>query len=545
MSFCFQKIIIFVLFSITIVNAKYYSLDGTFNVQEIDEETADILKDNDRILAVSQFRDEREATGWTYLTVTTNKNYADWKQAYGIGFLESYHAYELIYASYKNHIEGMEKKGFKGLPSNASDFMSNQYKWAVETAYKNRDDPYWDLVNATIAQFTGIYDGYMRAVQDSGREDLQLTFDQLYLLTYIVDVYDILRKYTGINLYVPSCSALVKLTEDSLYAAHTTWTFFDMLLRTYKIFNFNFKNPLVNIKRISFTSQPGSLPSLDNYYIIDNNRVIAESTLETERDDAFEYLHYDSLPYWIRLTVANLGFTDQKSWADIYLKHRSGTANAQWLIIDFNSYFAFKNDLSKAKDIVWIVEEFYSLTSSQDVTQELLIPQGYVASYNAAYDADIQALSEKPDYTTESRYTLFKKYAPGIKNLEDVKAVIRMNNISDTNDYCLAIAGRCDLSPKETDPWGSIDGKVTSDKFVSDHKMWIVSSPTTSENIPPFTWDDWPNHHVLEIPRVLDFDWVFVDPNRNFSTSSPNFLTQQKSSKNRFHHRSHRKFMHS
>jgi len=524
---CFLQIVLLCL--LAIVNAKYYSLDAHFNVQEINEEIADILKFDDRILAVSQFVDDRNTTGWTYLTVTSNKKYADWAQAYGIGLLESFHTYELIYASFKNRMDGIEKKGFSGLPQNVSDFINNQTKWALETAFKNRGDPYWDLVNATIAQLTGMYDGYVIAVHQAGREDLLLTFEQFYLLTYEVDLYDVLSKFTDVDLHLPSCSFLLKLTDEGLYGSHTTWAGYNMLLRIYKIFNINFNNPLVHTKRISFTSQPGSLPSIDDYYIVDNNRVVTETTLLSENPEVYQFLHYDSLPYWLRVNVANLAFTDQKSWADLYYKYRSGTYNNQWLIIDFNNYNVAKNNLSQAQNIIWMVEEFYGLTSAQDVTQQLLIPQGYVASYNVPYNQTIQNLSQDTtSYTTDPRYTLFKKYAPGIKNFEDFKNVMRMNNISDTQDYCQAIASRCDLSPNQTEPWGAFDCKITSDKWVSDHQIWLISGPTTSENIPPFTWDDWPNYNILETPKVFNFDWVFVDPDRNFSASTSEILTLQK-----------------
>jgi len=49
------------------------------------------------------------------------------------------------------------------------------------------------------------------------------------------------------------------------------------------------------------------------------------------------------------------------------------------------------------------------------------------------------------NYTSDIRAILFDKYAPGIKDWDGFKYVMRLNNYSDTSNYCNAIAARCDL----------------------------------------------------------------------------------------------------
>jgi len=39
-----------------------------------------------------------------------------------------------------------------------------------------------------------------------------------------------------------------------------------------------------------------------------------------------------------------------------------------WLVVDYNRYFEYKNNLKDAKDIIWFVEEFYGYQSVEDVT---------------------------------------------------------------------------------------------------------------------------------------------------------------------------------
>jgi hypothetical protein len=49
-----------------------------------------------------------------------------------------------------------------------------------------------------------------------------------------------------------------------------------------------------------------------------------------------------------------------------------------------------------------MVEEFYFLQAAEDVTQSLLIPQGYVASFNVPYNQSIYNVS---NYTGQYPYT--------------------------------------------------------------------------------------------------------------------------------------------
>jgi len=512
----------------SLIGAKFYSLDIDFKVQEVASEEVERLKIHNRILGVSEFIDNRNTTGWTYYSVFTNGSQPDWLQTYTAGYLESYLAYELVWASYNNRIAGLSKRGFEGLPQNVSNFVKDQTEWAVQMVLQNRDDPYWNLVNATMAQVQGMWAGYQAAALFHRRIDIMLTFEEFYLITYIYDLGDVMAKFTTLDLHELSCSFLLKMTDEGLYASHTTWGGFMQLIRIYRILNLNLNNPIVNTKRMSLASQPGTLSSLDDYYVVDNNRVVTETTIGNANDQMYASIHFDSLPYWLRITVANLAFTDQRSWADVYYKYRSGTYNNQWLVIDFNNYNAFKNNMSQARDIIWMIEEFYNVTSAIDVTQELLVPQGYVASYNVAYNATIQALSQlSTNYTTDSRYHLFKKYAPGIKNFEDFKHVMRMNNFSDTGDYCDAIASRCDLAPDQDYPSGAFDCKVTSSNLALDHKSWIISGPT-AENVPPFDWNNWPSLPMAEMPEVFNFDWVFIDPAHNFTLAETRFISFEK-----------------
>jgi len=522
----FNKILFCLFLVLSAANAKYYSLDIDMNVQEISDDSYETLIGDPRIVATAKFVDHRNISGWTYYTYQVNDDSPDWLQTFSAGYMEGYLAYDLIYDTWNN--QQMYFKEMKADPLFArkvNNFVNSQTAWILQQIAKNPNDNYWNLVNTTMAQVYGMYSGYLVAIAQNHRKDLNLTFEQFYTMTYMSDLFDVMAKFSPTNLKPLKCSFLAKMTNENLFTSHTTWFDYNGLLRTYKILTFNLKNPLVKTKRITFSSQPGYTTSQDDYYTLDNNRFVSETSLSSDNNKVYEYLHYDSIPYWIRIHVANFVYDTPKSWIDAFFAHRSGTYCNQWFLVDFNNYKLYKNNTAQAKDIIWLVEEFYSLTSAQDVTQTLLIPQGYVASYNVPYDPEIQKLSKNPtNYTTDPRYYLFKKYAPGIKTMDDFRYVMRLNNKSDTGDYCQAIAARCDLSDKREFPNGALDCKATSDTMITNHQSWIIAGPT-SENLPPFTWEHYPeyNHSRAGIPTLWNFSWVFLDPNTNFTSAESDY----------------------
>jgi len=158
-----------------------------------------------------------------------------------------------------------------------------------------------------------------------------------------------------------------------------------------------------------------------------------------------------------------------------------------------------------------MIEEFFALQNAEDVTQTMLIPQGYVASYNVPYNKSIYDVSGYANdygynYTTDPRALLFKKYVPNVKDINTAKHLIRYNNISDFHDLCSSIAPRCDLI-KEGYIFGAIDGKVTNSKLAKELIAHIISGPTT-QDLPPFNWDHWPDKPHRGMPHVYDFDWL-------------------------------------
>jgi hypothetical protein len=506
---------------ITVINAERYYLTQDYQllVQNPNEGPIDLSKSsNSDILAIATYSADMNTTGWMIYNAEVNTASPDWEQFYSIGYMEGYLAYETIwFARYDlDYI-------LADYPEQFATFIQNQTTWFDFMIRFHPQDPYWDLVNTTRAQLYGMYQGYNDAINQTNRPDLYLNFTNFYMVTYWADLFGAISSNVNSTVVnAPRCSFLLKMTETELFASHDSWNFFDTMLKIFRKLSFNLQNPLVKTKQMSYSGMPGSVPSQDDFYMLDNGRLVSETSLINNNVTNTEYLHADSLPYWIRITIANLAYDTQQTWTDMFFKYRSGTYNNQWLIVNFDEYNQGKANLSNLTNVIWIVEEFYGYTSQQDVTQELFVPQGYVASYNVPYSPQIQNISGDPtNYTNDTRYYLFKKYAPGIQTLDDFKFVMRLNNISDSNDYCEAIASRCDLSSNSPFPFpfGAIDSKVTSDSLIYQQEAWVIAGPTTEQDIAPFDWENWPqfNQSRVGMPSVFNFSWIFLaaEPNYN------------------------------
>lgn len=521
---------IFVIFAILLIaQGQFYTIDGNLNIQQIDAQYADISIQPPEIAGVASFWDNRTTDGWTYYTIQTSSNFPDWYQTYSAGYMEGYLAYDLIWDTWHNNIRFTlvdDGHGNKvNYPDEVTQFINNQTKWMIGQVLANPEDNYWQLVNITLAQFYGMFAGYNAALVQNNKLHLFMSIEQFYTITYASDLSDIISKFTNGGIeHVPKCSFLLRMTNDSMFGSHTTWFFFNDLLKTYKVLDFELANPLVQTKRISYSSQPGYISSQDDYYMLDNSKFVAETSYTSNNNKVYEWIHYDSVPYWIRITVANWVYDNQSTWTEYYLRNRSGTYNNQWLVVDFEQFNNSKNDIANAENIIWMVEEFYSMESYGDVTQTLLIPQGYVASYNVPYNETIEKYCKNPtNYTDDPRAILFAKYAPNIQTIEEFQLVMRLNNHSDTGNYCQAIASRCDLQDPKAFPFGSCDCKVTSDTLIPNHQAWIQVGPTTVVDLPPFNWTNWPQYidSAKGMPAYWDFPWVYVDPQVNFTNLIP------------------------
>lgn len=114
------------------------------------------------------------------------------------------------------------------------------------------------------------------------------------------------------------------------------------MLRVYKTYELNLQTPAARAKRVSFSSRPGDLESKDDFYNTDSGMVVMETSFNTYNTSNYGFLHYDSVPVWLRAQVATRMAQNSSHWATIFEMYRSGTHNSQWIIVDMKKYAAQK-----------------------------------------------------------------------------------------------------------------------------------------------------------------------------------------------------------
>ncbi len=73
-----------------------------------------------------------------------------------------------------------------------------------------------------------------------------------------------------------SRTGLIKLTGNfsDLLMAHSSWFMFANTNRVYKFYSFGFSDPSVAARSISFSSYPGFLVSLDDFYLLSRFEIV-------------------------------------------------------------------------------------------------------------------------------------------------------------------------------------------------------------------------------------------------------------------------------
>jgi len=69
---------------------------------------------------------------------------------------------------------------------------------------------------------------------------------------------------------------------------------------------------------MSYSAIVGSIGSQDDWYIMDGNKVVSETSLLTFNASVFSWIHSDSVPYWVRITVANWCYENQSVWTELF-----------------------------------------------------------------------------------------------------------------------------------------------------------------------------------------------------------------------------------
>lgn len=486
------------------------------------------MEDPNLGVAWGEFHDELNSTGWMRLYVYTSPSKPPLQAMHGAGYLEGYLTQQRITEYNHNMWSGVDYT-----PAELFDFFSQQWQWMMTNIQKYAPkDPYWQHVQYQVEQLEGMTEGYNAASPKNN-----MSYIDMYMLASWYDLDDIVAKLKPekrpkwdamsveeINNYLSArmrCSSLVKVTGDlsELYAAHTTWFSYRTMSRILKIYNFPLNGFKVASKIISFPSYPGSLSSLDDFYLTESGLVVMETTNEILNHELYDYVNTTQLLSWMRVMLANRLAHNGEEWTQIYSLYNSGTYNNQWIVVDYKKFVPRK---PLPKGTLWISEQIPGYIHSEDMTEVLQF--GYWPSYNIPYFHDITVKSgwnilvarnaSLYSHAACPRANIFRRDQSKVTDMNTFKSLMRYNNW-EYDPYSLGypsytISARNDLTGIPGNCHGGIDSKLVSSRLVRDLEFVAISGPTYDQQ-PPFQWFNSRACQGVEhvgLPDVWRFGWV-------------------------------------
>jgi hypothetical protein len=266
---------------------------------------------------------------------------------------------------------------------------------------------------------------------------------------------------------------------------------------------------------MSFSSYPGTLTSIDDFYVINTQLVVLETTIGNSNVDLWKYVTTSTNLYWVRNMVANRLSVTGKNWAKWFSMHNSGTYNNEWMIVDYKQFVAGKEP---SDGLLTVLEQLPGQTVWTDRT-EVLRAQSYWPSYNLAYYPEVYNISGTYDafvkygdffsYDDSPRASIFRRDHDSVTDMDSMVRLMRSNKFTtDPLSRCdgcnppysgeNAISARSDLNPATgTYPFdalghrdhGATDMKVTSSQLMRSREFVAVAGPTFDDaDITPFVW---------------------------------------------------------
>jgi hypothetical protein len=492
------------------------------------------------------------SSGWWVLDVTSSANddsaSALRSAAYAAGVAEGILSCNEITQFKYNVLTSSFGRGPNAGPNDEIlAFINDNDAWvASQIAALGEDDDYWLAISQITATMDGILEGYNQhsaCAQEEGF--VAMTALEINLVNLDGDLFDLMTAYpdhssqsnkrlkNGLRHQDPStskelrCSSLFKLTDNDVFFGHDTWdTYATAAPRIFKHNNLPVRRngdivPYLN----SFSSSPGFVASIDDYYLISGSSrlTVIETSNEVYNTSVYSLLSPETNMCWVRSMVANMLATNGSDWSNLFGRFHSGTYNNQWMVLDMNKFVAGSADMS---DLFWVLEEAPGLIHAEDMT-DTLVQDGYWASYNVAYFEDIRAqMGETQSYTECPRANLFREMEGSVVDAASMKTVMGWNDY-ENDPYSLgkpsnAIMARDDLMGFAA---GGIDAKCsslmtsrTSEDGEVDSLVTHTRAGPTHDSLPPFCWD---GKEALDAtphrghPNCFDFEWGDVQPMQN------------------------------
>jgi len=301
--------------------------------------------------------------------------------------------------------------------------------------------------------------------------------------------------------------------------SQAAWFSYGAMNRIYKHYYFDVKTNGTVAKKISFSSYPGCLVSIDDFYMMDSGLVMLQTTNMINNQSLYGAVTPFALLAWQRVRLANSMSSTGKMWTDIISRYNSGTYNNQYMVVDLKKFHKGKGLDDGA---LWVAEQIPGRVEYEDVTE--VLRYGYFPSYNVPFFPDIWAISGygnlagNQSHTMSPRAQIFRRDQASVVDFESMKHLMRSNDY-EKDPYSLgdpgnAICSRFDLEPssKRPRPSGCYDAKVTSYSRALNLVCEAINGPTT-QNQPPFSWTGQFEDMVHEgMPQTFNFNFEVMDP---------------------------------
>jgi hypothetical protein len=390
------------------------------------------------------------------------------------------------------------------------------------------ESPFWEWVGTNVNQLEGLVAGYNHAAPSHQK----LALGDFLLLNADGDVEALESAMSGGNATTTRasrrsplnlrCSSMWKLADDNsdIFFGHATWDHYDMMVRTLKRYQWGSGDEAV---RVSLSSSPGFLSSVDDFYLTSKGLAVIETTNGNLNASLWKMLTPASVLSWIRANVANAASDSALGWTQLFSMENSGTYNNQWMILDMNR---FTPGETLEPNTFLILEQLPGKVAVADKSHHLN-SQRYWGSYNipaipsvwkeSGFGAPSAGPAWENSHADSPRAVLMKSLNGSVHDVPSFKKFIRFNKgPTDANPHDLragfGISARFDLVPSKDENFGlggGIDGKMSTVSLARDTLQFWAQNGPTHDDVPPFDWaavSPAPAHSGM--PQKWDFPWV-------------------------------------
>jgi hypothetical protein len=481
-------------------------------------------------------------SGWGRLTIHSNSTFADTDQAYAAGLVEGGLTCERINQRYHSWFNATYRapKWPTAHVDQMFQWVQNQRQWVEAKAEAGAaSSTFWSNVLSVLQQLRGLADGVAMCPATATAAGPLPGFAEILFMNSDQDLYELAAHLFPTVVREPRghCRALVKVSADlsDVFIGHTTWEAYAVMLPVAKWYDMPLRSSVARVH--SMTAYPGSLFSQQDWTLVSSGLVALSTTLPVLDNALFANLSTASVPGWIRFTVANRLAHNGSEWVALASHDNSGSYSNQWMLVDLNK---FDPSRQLRPGFLTVAEQTPLQLYSLDATPNLL--QGFWPSFNRPYIREVSqafgypaAVARSGEFWDYQRYCgacIFRRDAPKIERLDEMRAFMRYNEHG-TDEICKArcpvdgvgtgacgIASRDDLNPGSSStpsqekalwermPAGAIDAKLTTVALAKQMRFWAQAGPT-HDSQPVFDWGttrvDAP--HAGQ-PDRWDFQWT-------------------------------------